>query len=173
MRPGRVSTHQVNTGLTGLIFNHESGWSLGMAWPEWVSPIGVFAVIKKKRAHLSRFDPALKRDPLAQYSGPFWILWKIRKNVDLSGVWIRTFYVHKVPSFKPFSYAWFYFFLLKFYSTYDLHYSILKLWVKCILAPWGLQTLFFAHSVLLFIIGGTCAMRKDANDISVYFSIQN
>jgi hypothetical protein len=45
--------------------------------------------------------------------------------------------------------------------------------VKCKIAPYGLQTLFFAPSVLLFIIGGTCALGKDVNGTSVYFFIQN
>jgi hypothetical protein len=37
--------------------------------------------------------------------------------------------------------------------------------------PCRLQTLIFIASVLLFNIGGICAMEKNANGISVYFSI--
>jgi hypothetical protein len=41
------------------------------------------------------------------------------------------------------------------------------------LAPCGLQPLFFVLPVLFFIIGGTCAMRKYANGTSIHFFIQN
>jgi hypothetical protein len=39
--------------------------------------------------------------------------------------------------------------------------------------PCGLQTVFFALWILIFIIAGTCGMEKDRNGTSVHFSIQN
>jgi hypothetical protein len=37
----------------------------------------------------------------------------------------------------------------------------------------GLQTLFFSSWVLIFVIDGTYGMKKEENDTSVHFSIQN
>jgi hypothetical protein len=39
------------------------------------------------------------------------------------------------------------------------------------LTPCGLKILFFTPSVFIFFIGGTCAMEKNGDGISVHFSV--
>jgi hypothetical protein len=46
-------------------------------------------------------------------------------------------------------------------------------WVKYLIALCGLQILFFAPRVFIFIIGGTCGMGKDGHGTSIQFSVQN